>query len=338
MKLEQAEKLFIKELFDKSMGQKKIRDDAIVNVERLTGDASTRRYYRMFTKLSSYVICLDNPIANSDDHNFLQVQKFLKKNKIRVPEIYDERLDRGYLLEEDLGDKTLLAHLAGVESSSEEFNIYKDIIDSLLKMHKLKTKKSPINLFFDFDKLISEMNFTIDFFVKRFLNINDKEFHNTIGQELVQICKRLSNEKMVFTHRDFHSRNVMVKDNDYIIIDFQDARMGIPQYDLVSLLEDCYYSIEDNNKTELIKYYWDNLDKSLHEQEDFKYFMDLYNDMTIQRVFKAIGSFSFIYFQRDDHRYLKYVGFAMEKLKTLMLKDSRYDQLRISLFEHYYDS
>ena len=60
--------------------------------------------------------------------------------------------------------------------------------------------------------------------------------------------------------------------------------------------------------------------------------------MAIQRVFKAIGSFTYIYNQRKDERYLKYIGFAMEKLRCFMMKDDKYKSLRTSLFGLYYES
>jgi hypothetical protein len=123
----------------------------------------------------------------------------------------------------------------------------------------------------------------------------------------------------------------MIKDNEKIIIDFQDARMGIPQYDLVSLLEDCYYKVNGENKVKLIKYYYENLPESVHGQKDFSHFMELYCDMLVQRVFKALGSFAYIYKTRKDERYLKYIGFGMEKLRTTFLKHKKYDKIRKKL-------
>jgi hypothetical protein len=148
--------------------------------------------------------------------------------------------------------------------------------------------------------------------------------------------KRLSAQKMVITHRDFHSRNIMVKDNKYVFIDFQDARWGIPQYDLVSLLEDCYYDLKEENRQKLKRYYYDNLDHSIHGQKTYEEFDSLYQDMTIQRVFKAVGSFCYIYNWRKDDRYLKYIGFAMEKIRRTMMDNPRYAELKTKLFQNYY--
>lgn len=339
MKPEISEVLFIKEIYSKSLNDGKSEMGELDRVDSLTGDASTRRYYRLYCKNGTLVVCLDNPILENEEYNFLKMQKFLENNKIRVPKIFDYKNSKGYLLEEDLGDITLLSYLSKINDKDEEYNSYKICIDELLKMHKIpKEKLDNINLFFDFKKLMDEIEFTVEYYLKKFLKVDDQSICSAIKQEFVDICKRISNEKMVYTHRDYHSRNVMVRNNEFIIIDFQDARQGIPQYDLVSLLEDCYYSIDTENKEKLIKYYWDSLDKSIHGQQNFEYFMCLYNDMTMQRVFKAIGSFSYIFDTREDHRYIKYIGYAMEKLKTVMLSDQRYKSLRKKLMNLYYES
>jgi N-acetylmuramate 1-kinase len=339
MKPELSEVLFIKDLYEKSLSDKQLSHGKLDRVDRLTGDASTRRYYRLYCEKGHFVVCLDNPIGVGEEYDFLKMQRFLKGHQIRVPEILDFENEKGYLLEEDLGDITLLNHLSTSDGLKFEYECYRKCIDELLKMHSIqKDELIDINLYFDYKKLMDEVEFSNKFFVKRFLAVEDENISVRISQEFVDICKRLSKEKMVYTHRDYHSRNVMVKNGEFIVIDFQDARQGIPQYDLVSLLEDCYYSISDENKDSLIKYYWDNLDKCIHGQNDFEYFMSLYKDMAIQRVYKAIGSFSFIFYQRKDFRYLKYIGFAMEKLRTIMITDDRYTVLRKTLFKYYYES
>ncbi|MBT4792621.1 MAG: phosphotransferase [Halobacteriovoraceae bacterium] len=341
MKPEVSERLFIEDLFRKSKERLKDTSYQLNNIERLTGDASTRRYYRLFTEKKSFVACLDNP-SQTGLNPFISVLDFLKDYRLRIPHIYDMDLSKGYILEEDLGDTTLLKHLSTIGSKEEEFLIYKEILDQLLVLHKIpqdEIKKSGIfQEMFDYTKLKSEIDFTTDFFLKRYLGITDEDSLARVSEVFDPLCKRLASENMVLTHRDFHSRNIMVKDKDFVMIDFQDARLGIPQYDLVSMLEDCYYRVGMYNKNMLIKYYYENLPVEIHQQKDFESFMKLYNDMALQRVFKAIGSFSYIYETRKDIRYLKYIGFAMEKIKSILFDDNTYDELRKTLFKYYYES
>lgn len=338
MKPEVSETLFIEQLFKNS--QQKISDKSIIqNIDKLTGDASTRRYYRVFTQKDSYVVCLDNPTELKN--TFVEIQAFLFANNVAVPKIFDMDLSSGYILEEDLGDKTLLSELSHLDSIQEEFEVYQKIVDSLIELQSIDEEiiraSEKIKEKFDYDKLKFEMDFSVKYFLKMLLKIDDKKVLQAILDGLDPLCIRLSSQKMVLTHRDFHSRNIMIKDNKYRIIDFQDARMGVAQYDLSSLLDDCYYDLNEGNREKLKRYYYDKM-KPLILQESYEVFDELYTDMAIQRVFKAIGSFSYIYHHRADERYLKYIGFAMEKLKKYMLKDKKYNQLRKSLFGLYYES
>ncbi len=341
MKPEQAERFFIEELFNKTQDKEILSNEKLEEVDKLTGDASTRRYYRIFTNKDSYVVCLDNPFDEEmEKHPFMSVQHFLAQNHIRVPQILDHNLTRGYLLEEDLGNVTLLHHISGLRTTEEEFEIYKVIIDQLLELHRIpKTAVKNSHLFqlkFDHQKFMDETRFTFKYFFNFFNKCQDEELLSDLEQLFNPIMQRLADQKMVITHRDFHSRNIMVKNDKYIFIDFQDARWGIPQYDLVSLLEDCYYDIKEENRQKLKRYYFENLDPSIHGQKSYEEFESLYQDMTIQRVFKAVGSFCYIYNWRKDDRYLKYIGFAMEKIRRTMMDNPRYAELKTKLFQNYY--
>ena len=100
MKPEQSERILVEELFKKTISKNLLKDDVVENIEKLTGDASTRKYYRIWTSTISYVACLDNPIADpNDEPSFLRVQKILNNEKVRVPQIIDKDLGNGYILE-----------------------------------------------------------------------------------------------------------------------------------------------------------------------------------------------------------------------------------------------
>ncbi|MES2528310.1 MAG: phosphotransferase [Bdellovibrionota bacterium] len=341
MKPEQAEQFFIEELFNKTQDKNILKDVKLEEIDKLTGDASTRRYYRIFTNQGSYVVSLDNPFNDEPEkHPFMSVQSFLHDCNVKVPGILDHNLTRGYLLQEDLGNVTLLQHLSTIRSNEEEFLIYKKIIDQLLELHTIPASKvNNPNLFllkFDHQKFMDETRFTFKYFLNFFNKMQDDSFISELESLFDPIMKRLAGQKMVITHRDFHSRNIMVKDNKFTFIDFQDARWGIPQYDLVSLLEDCYYDLEETNRQKLKRYYFDNLPAAIHGQKSWEEFSSNYDDMLIQRVYKAVGSFCYIYNWRKDDRYLKYIGFAMEKIRKVMMDNPKYDEIRKKLFTHYY--
>lgn len=340
MKPEQAERFLIEELFKKTQDKSILEKIKLEEIDKLTGDASTRRYYRLFTNQGTFVVCLDNPFTESaETHPFLSVQQFLANNKVKVPAILDHNLSRGYLLQEDLGNTTLLHHMSSITSREEEFQIYKKIVDQLMELHRIPqsavTNPNLFKLKFDFQKYMDETRFTFKYFLNFFSKIQDENIVSELESLFEPIMQRLASKPMVITHRDFHSRNIMVNKGEYVFIDFQDARWGIPQYDLVSLLEDCYYKLDGENHRKLKEHYFNSLgEKILGQSRDE--FEDYFADMLIQRVFKAVGSFCYIYNWRKDDRYLKYIGFAMEKIRMVMMDNPRYSALQKKLFEHYY--
>lgn len=307
-------------------------------ISPMLGDASSRRYWRVQGKKESFLACYDpNPDSFND---FIKIQNYLKKIKIKVPEIIKIQEDQQMLLLEDLGDQTFLISLSQ-EGLNEECRFYKQAIDLIIKMQKEKWETIPSVVqkrFFDREKFEYEVNMTQKYFVEGMLKIPTEQVQR-IQQSFHKIIEKIVQEKNVFCHRDFHSRNLMVsKEGKISVIDFQDARMGAPTYDLVSLLEDCYIDIDNENRKELIKYYWDNSPKELFISDSFEDFWESYHLMALQRVFKAIGSFCYIYKNRQDIRYLKYIGFAMEKIKRSLRELRVKSSLTETLLRPYYES
>ena len=113
----------------------------------------------------------------------------------------------------------------------------------------------------------------------------------------------------------------MLKFGKARIIDFQDARLGAVQYDLVSLLRDSYVNMDDVMAQQLIGYYLDRRREftkgTSHALEDpsFEHFMTIFEVQTIQRCFKACGSFASFNNLRSDTRYLKYLPSTLQTVK-----------------------
>src|SRR5690606_29219861 len=133
MKPEHAERLFVEELVSSSIRSFKIPHGPIKNVDKLTGDASTRRYYRVLVSEVSYVVCIDDPKSHNQEHPFLVLQKVLLENGVTVPDVLDVDLSKGYILEEDLGDQTMLTRLAEIRSVDEERSLYEASLDQMTK-------------------------------------------------------------------------------------------------------------------------------------------------------------------------------------------------------------
>ena len=235
------------------------KSGGIHSIEKMPGDASTRRYYRVKTEsgtgVQTLVVMAMEPFSEKGDSiPFLSILKHLKTHGVDTPTVLDFDPANGFIMLEDLGDTTLLRSLQDVSSPAEERAYFEKAIDALVAMHVHTGPGIDANadqtiegfkLRFDHEKLMWEVNFTIEHFYQKHLQRKFTDADYKIIQDgFSQICRELENENTVFTHRDYHSRNLMVTDdNRYVMIDFQDARMGPPQYDLASLLRDSYYQL-----------------------------------------------------------------------------------------------
>lgn len=308
----------------------------------IPGDASSRRYYRIKEKNKSYVVMKMQPFADAGLHlPFLDVQRHLHRLEVAVPEVLEVNPAKGLILMSDLGDETLLKRLETVHSKKEQIQLFKKAINLLLRMQLLATQLSaPIEaygLYFDDEKLLWEVGFTLAHFYNGTLaqQVSAKD-QKAIEKYFRDICKVLSSQEWYFTHRDFHSRNIMVYQNAFYMIDFQDARLGCMHYDLASLLRDSYYQLEEDVVYELIEYYLEKKSKIEGKKHSRKEFERIFDLMSIQRNFKAMGSFASFFMKRNDVRYLKFIGNTFENIRRNLLKFPEYDELRQLLFKYYY--
>lgn len=292
----------------------------------LAGDASTRRYWRDTQK--KQILCHEPNLSNQEE--FLVIAKLFKDHGISSPQIISVDTKEQTYLQDDLGDTTLLTEL--VINKSCELKTYKRAIDQLVKIQEIKNIPDFVSTrFFDKEKFNFEVDMTLNYFAQQILDSSQIKIQQT-RDEFSKIIDQLVIGEKFLVHRDYHSRNIMAHNNKLYIIDFQDARMGIPQYDLASLLDDCYYQISLENRDKLLGYYYEIAYQKKIVTDIYDDFKIKYDYMVLQRVFKAIGSFAYIFKDKSNPRYLKYIGFAVEKIRLL---SSRLD-IDLKILEDYY--
>jgi N-acetylmuramate 1-kinase len=323
----------------------------MLQIEKMPGDASTRRYFRAknASGKSAIVMAAESFADVGEAWPFLQIQQHLFDVGVDVPKVLARDPENGFLLLEDLGDSTLLSALEKVEDSSTEFKLYDQVLASLLDLHEKAGPASSRDILpafalrFDHDKLMWEVKFALEHFYEGYLGRKwrpgDRE---QIEAQFSELCRALDREPTVFTHRDFHSRNVMVvsdlsqQKDRMVMIDFQDARMGPCQYDLASLLRDSYYQLSETQVDKLLSLYYFSAKQRGLLVGSVAHFRRIFDWMAIQRNFKAIGSFASFYQRRGNPGYLKYIGNTFETMRRTLLGYPELKELRELLFHYYY--
>lgn len=315
---------------------------AVVRVKHtaLAGDASTRQYFRLhleggpaFSGPRTLVLMqLPQPEKNKNN-NFIAIQTFLSGLNLPVPKLHHYDQANGLLFLEDCGDETLETALLQADRASLE-DYYIRAVDLLFTMQDEATRaidsRCPAHgLRFDVDKLMWEMDFMLEHFVGGLQNIIlDSPTRKALRGQLTQLCEVLARQPLYFTHRDFHSRNLMVREGNLVMLDFQDARMGPCQYDLASLLRDSYLQLPDDLVWKMVDRFREHKqdrEGTALNREDFNWVFDF---MSIQRNLKAVGTFAYQSVIKNNDRYLKYIPPTLDYVKNALARQTELNPLR----------
>ncbi|MCB0420092.1 MAG: phosphotransferase [Bdellovibrionales bacterium] len=286
----------------------------------LAGDASNRIYHRVVSEEDSWVLMEWEPFIDDDNYPFLSVLSHFRNHKIHVPKVIGKAPQLGLVLLEDLGDLTLERKFWESQDPNDSFPYYQQAIDEVVKIHgvasqDIQSSCTAFRISFDTEKLLWEMNYGRKHLLEGFCQIKLNETESkALDRIFMNICHQLDAEPKVICHRDYHSRNVMLKLGKMRVIDFQDARMGPVQYDLVSLIHDSYVKIPEVLGKKILNDYLDKSTLSRSTSFSQDHFNEVMNLQIIQRCFKACGSFSSFYNMRQDTRYLKYIAPTIRKV------------------------
>jgi len=136
----------------------------------------------------------------------------------------------------------------------------------------------------------------------------------SIKKILSKHYKNLNFKNSYFVHRDYHVQNLMKIGKKIGIIDNQDALIGNPAYDLVSLIDDVRINTSKILKKKILQYY---LKKNiLINKKKSHLFLEDFNILSIQRSLKIIGIFARLFKRDKKKKYLKLIPHSWKLLET----------------------
>lgn len=301
------------------------------HLQLIVSDASFRRYYRVITDQPSSYVVMDANVQVEDCHAYIAVAHALRALGLKTPEILRAKIEDGFLLITDFGDKTFLRILN--EDNADQ--LYSSAIDSLSVLQTCKALPGKHIPHFNRMWMMNEWSWFKGWFLQRLLAL---DITAPIMHQLDVCYARLvdvaATQPQCFMHRDYHSANLMWLPEQHVgILDFQDAFIGPITYDLVSLLRDCYIKWPEEKVIRWVKQYYALSEKTLRKQaseDELLYWFDL---MGIQRHIKALMTFARKFIRDRDPRYLQHIPRTLHYIETV---SARYPQLQ-ALF-HYWQT
>ena len=269
-------------------------------IRHLTADASTREYFRVDWGGGKAIACVYPEPFKAAVETYLDVTKLFLADALPVAEILDFDTELGVIIQEDLGD-TILRDVIANEDKSQRKRLRDEAISLIARIQLLTPKAYEMNsiasrLKFDTEKLEWELNYFKMHYFETFLNKPlSAEDDALLSTEFHELAAELESYASVLCHRDVHLANLMIdRKGQMRIIDHQDARIGSPAYDLVSLLLDRITELPSPewlaNKRAYFLDVRRRLGLSKIDEDEFAYEFRL---QTIQRCLKAAGTFAY---------------------------------------------
>lgn len=292
-----------------------------IQCDRLKGDGSDRRWYRLSASHRSLVMA-DHGIQANDAvceiDSFVAIGRHLFEKNIPVPQIFLQDRFCGLVFLEDLGDSLLYDRLHANQPPDAMIAIYRKVIRELIRMAVSgKEGFDPAAAYQGpaYDKpliLEKECRYFVEAFLNGYLRLNQP--YEKLADDFSRLAEQaLENSLFGFMHRDFQSRNIMIKNTDVYFIDFQGGRIGPVQYDLAALLADPYAALPQPIQKQL-------LDFAMHEFKQYRSFsrnrfLAGYQACRVCRLLQALGAFGFLSRVKQKPFFSQFIPTATHTLK-----------------------
>lgn len=262
-------------------------------ISPVAGDASFRRYFRVTADDGKNAILMDAPPPHEDAKPFIDIAEYLLNAGFRAPAIWAKDYVRGLVLLEDFGDRRMREHLDS--HPADEYSIYRQAIDTIVQLGEAPAAALPP---YDAAAYLREVRLLSEWYMPTMgLSVDSAEFDAIWSAALHPIAHC----QQVTVLRDYHAENIMLLDDgDQGLIDFQDALIGHPAYDLVSLLQDARRDVSPELESMMLDHFRNNT--NCGAEFDLHYAL-----LGAQRNTKIIGIFTRLWKRDGKDRYLGFL-------------------------------
>lgn len=288
-----------------------------IEITPIEKGGSDRMFYRVRSSPEQSLILVKYNLAREENRHYVRIAQFLAQHEIHVPRIYFHDADEGLIWIEDLGETDLFSFRD--EPSLLRAALYRSVIDEIARLHALPprewtTLRSEMPPEFNTSLYRWEQQYFFENCLGRIFHVEHKKIESLASlAALKKIAERLAKLPRVLVHRDFQSQNIIVRNAQAYLIDFQGMRPGLAQYDLASLLYDPYAQLTPQGREELSAYYLER--RGLAANTPFQEILRL---CAMQRLMQALGAYGFLGLAKGHRHFLAHVPAALESLREIV--------------------
>ncbi len=322
--------------------------EPLQKIEKLFGEASYRVYYRVWTPQRSLIVMqlpagiqsaseeITNYQGPKDELPFLNVQRYLVAQGLPLPQVIHTDLVHGLILLKDLGDQSFEKCVLAADAEGR-LKLYQEAIDLLIRFQAVgechpDSTCIAFQRSFDLNLLTWEFDHFLEYGIEDRLEVKIPEAKKAqLRSWALQVIEPIVKIPYGLTHRDFQSRNLMKYQDQFYLIDFQDALQGPPQYDLVALLRDSYIQLTWEEVDALLKYYWRARVAAGLRVMDEEEFYKNFHRISLQRKLKDAGRFQYIYKVKKNPNFLPHTPSSLAYVKQAFRVMPEYRELQKEL-------
>ena len=289
-------------------------------IEEMPASGSNRRYFRL---LGNPTLIGVSGESLEENRAFLYMAEHFKQKGLPVPTIYARSENNMFYLQEDLGDTLLFNAIEKGRQTSIFSEEEKELLRKTMRLLPAIQFAGADGMDFSYCHPQAEFNsrsilWDLNYFKYCFLKATGLEFQEDRLEDDFQKMSDvlLRSSSATFLYRDFQSRNVMVKDGEPWLIDFQGGRKGPIYYDVASFLWQAKANYPDGLRQELLNEYIQALRK--YKPVDEAYFHAQLRHFVLFRTMQVLGAYGFRgYFEKKPH-FIQSVPYAIENLRQLL--------------------
>ena len=293
---------------------------AEIKISPIQKGGSDRKFYRIQCSPDQALILVKYNLEREENRHYVTIASFLTEHRIRVPEIYFHDPAEGLIWLEDLGERDLYSYRD--ETWLVRRALYESSLDQIAALHGLPESvcvemKEHLPAEFNSELYLWEQNYFFENCLGRYFKIDKTTLDPlTVLPVLNEVAERLASFPRVLVHRDFQSQNIIVRNAQAYLIDFQGMRPGLAEYDLASLLYDPYVDLSETERAELTAYYRkQQLGNGIAINGEFDMKLRF---CAMQRLMQALGAYGFLGLVKGHKHFLKHVPAALKSLHGIV--------------------